>query len=248
MLLGAFGSGCKEILARTPARDSLPTVPTDGGPRHERCRRGRGALDRHAAVGPRVGGRGSRSRIRPVVDREAKDPSPGNRPRGPSPTGTTRAASALGLGGRPRPAGESRRGRGGDPPVSRCRGRRAVERSADRRPARALQARGFRGGAEPHGRAEGADRAVPPRPRGSGRVLDVANGRASDVADTSLGRGAARAGARWPTGRRRPPPRARRRPPPARSGLCPGSCRCRPAAPRGCRTSAASGPRQRRTP
>jgi len=57
-------------------------VPTDGGPRHERCGRGRGALDRHVAVGPRVGGRGSRSRIRPVVDREAKDPSPGNRPAG----------------------------------------------------------------------------------------------------------------------------------------------------------------------
>src|SRR4051794_5451021 len=96
MLLGAFGSGRKEILARTPARDSCRP-----------CRRtaDRGTNDAGGAVG--------RSTVTRPSDHASADgdPDPVSVPwsiekrrtrarvigrRGPSPTGTTRAASRAG--------------------------------------------------------------------------------------------------------------------------------------------------------
>src|SRR3954449_12876603 len=96
MLLGAFGSGRKEILARTPARDSCRP-----------CRRtaDRGTNDAGGAVG--------RSTVTRPSDHASADGDPDPVPvpwsiekrrtqarvigrRGPSPTGTTRAASRAG--------------------------------------------------------------------------------------------------------------------------------------------------------
>jgi hypothetical protein len=135
MLLGAFGSGRKEILARTPARDSCRP-----------CRRtaGRGTNDAGGAVG--------RSTVTRPSDHASADGDPDPVPVPWSIEKRRTRARVIGRRGRLLAPGLG----GGDPPLSRCRGHRAVERSADRRPARTLRARGFRG--EPSRTAEPKER------------------------------------------------------------------------------------------